>query len=359
MSKGISIFLGMQYSLKENLEFMNFAKEKGFNNIFTSLHIPEANYNDIVDEFKILVTEAKKLNMNIIADISPKGFEFLNISLNDLNAVKDLGVDVLRIDFGFTAEEISQFTKNPHGIKIEINGSTLTERFLKEFEKYNPNHKNIQACHNYYPRLNTGISIKSFLKKNEMMKRYGIKISAFIPSLINKRGPIYEGLPTLEIHRNIKPELSAKHLFTLGVDNVFFGDSIPAKEELEAVGNLKEDVLELKIKTLVEGDFEKKILFRDFYTNRSDSAEDTIRASESRISIGDSIIKPTNTIDRKKGFITLDNEGYLRYMGELQICKKELPRDERVNVIAVVEEEELFLLDYIEDEIRFKFKEIF
>ena len=52
----------------------------------------------------------------------------------------------------------------------------------------------------------------------------------------------------------------------------------------------------------------------------------------------------------------MDNEGYLRYMGELQICRRDLQEDIRVNVIGMVIEEELFLLDYIKDESKFRFK---
>ncbi len=31
-----------------------------------------------------------------------------------------------------------------------------------------------------------------------MLKEIGVEISAFVPSLVGKRGPIYEGLPTIE-----------------------------------------------------------------------------------------------------------------------------------------------------------------
>ncbi|WP_133628934.1 DUF871 domain-containing protein [Fonticella tunisiensis] len=356
MGKGISVFLGMKYSLEENLEYVKFAHKNGFDRVFTSLHIPEADYKKIIEDFKTLVETVKQLNMSMIADISPKGFEYLNLSLKDLKSIKNMGIDVIRVDFGFTPEEIAEFTRNPYGLRIEINGSTVTEGFFKEFAKFNPDFNNVQACHNYYPRLNTGISIKSLLRKNEIMKRYNIEISAFIPSLTNKRGPIYEGLPTLEIHRKMNPEVAAKHLYALGIDSVFFGDSIPSREEVESVGSLREDVIEFRVRLLGNSEVEKLLLLRDYYTNRSDGAEDVIRAAESRMYIKGNVIKPFNTIDRKKGDVTVDNEGYLRYMGELQICKKNLPADSRVNVVASIVEDELFLLDYIDEETKFKFK---
>lgn len=97
----------------------------------------------------------------------------------------------------------------------------MTKDFLNKLNKYNVNYKNVQACHNYYPRKDTGISESLFLKKNSMLKEIGVEISAFVPSLVGKRGPIYEGLPTIEKHRLMNPYLSTKHLFAMGVDNVF------------------------------------------------------------------------------------------------------------------------------------------
>ncbi|MCS4474151.1 MupG family TIM beta-alpha barrel fold protein [Clostridium botulinum] len=211
----------MDNSIDEILELIKIAKNNGYDRIFTSLHIPEANYNVIVEEFKLVLDMAKKMNMKIIADISPKGFEYLQIKDMDLNKIKNIGIDVLRLDFGFTEEQIAKFTNNNLGINIELNASTMTKDFLNKLNKYNVNYKNVQACHNYYPRKDTGISESLFLKKNSMLKEIGVEISAFVPSLVGKRGPIYEGLPTIEKHRLMNPYLSTKHLFAMGVDNVF------------------------------------------------------------------------------------------------------------------------------------------
>ncbi|MDU4598267.1 MAG: MupG family TIM beta-alpha barrel fold protein [Clostridium sporogenes] len=309
MGKGISVFLGMDNSMNEILELIKIAKNNGYDRIFTSLHIPEANHEIIVESFKQILDIAKKINMKIIADVSPKGFEYLGIKDMYLSKIKEMGIDVLRLDFGFTNEQIAELTNNNLGIKIELNASTVTKDLFNKLNKYNVNYKNIQACHNYYPRKDTGISESLFLKKNAMLKELGIEISAFIPSLVGKRGPIYEGLPTIEKHRVMKPHLSAKHLFAMGINNVFFGDSMPSKEEITEVGMVKEDIIE-----------------------------------------------PFNTIERELGDVTLDNKGYLRYMGELEIVLKDLEKDDRVNIIAKVKKDELFLLKYINEGRKFRFK---
>ncbi|MDF2881486.1 MAG: outer surface protein [Clostridiaceae bacterium] len=355
MSKGISVYLGMNYSIEENIRYIKRAKEYGFDNIFTSLHIPEANYSEIIEDFKKIVALAKALDLKIIADISPRAFGYLGADIKDLSVLKDMNIYGIRVDFGFSPKEIAEFTNNKYGLKIEINASTVTERFLNEFDKYNPNYKMLQACHNYYPRLNTGISVETLLKKNNMLKQYEIKLSAFIPSQSGRRGPIFEGLPTLEAHRNMKSEICAKHLFALGLDNVIFGDSIPSDEELVSVGNIEEDIIEFNIKELNCSEIENEILFKSTHENRPDSAEDVIRSTLSRETLNGRKVEPKNNIKRIKGSITIDNEKYMRYCGELQICKKDLPADSRVNVVGVISKEELFLIDFIKEETKFKF----
>ena len=64
-------------------------------------------------------------------------------------------------------------------------------------------------------------------------------------------------------------------------------------------------------------------------------------------------IASENTISRPRGAITIDNESYHRYQGELQILKKPLPPDRRVNVIALLDNMEQRLIEYILPETKF------
>ena len=56
---------------------------------------------------------------------------------------------------------------------------------------------------------------------------------------------------------------------------------------------------------------------------------------------------PVNTTNRGIGSITMNNNGYGRYRGEVQITLCDLPADERVNVIGQVVEEDWLLLSYL------------
>ena len=65
-------------------------------------------------------------------------------------------------------------------------------------------------------------------------------------------------------------------------------------------------------------------------------------------------IQPENCVERKKGSICISNSKYLRYEGEVEIARQDLPRDERVNAIGHVDLEDLKYLPYIKNEIGIK-----
>lgn len=356
MTKGISVYVGENYTMEENRRYIHHAREKGFSDIFAPLHITEADDARIIEEFKTMLDFAGSYGMRVIADISPGTFTYLGWDVRNLKPLKDLGLYGVKVDSGFTAEEIAEFTKNPYGLKIEINASTVTEKFFSDFElKGKPDYNNIQARHNYYPRRNTGISRAIFEHRNRLLRQHGIhSIAAFIPSLDNQQGPIFEGRPTLEVHREMEPQVAAKHLYALGIDNVVFGDSIPSEEEIRSVGGLDEKLMELRMNVYEPNETERSILFQVNHSSRPDWAEDVVRSASS-VELGDvELMQPHDTIERKIGYVTVDNKAYLHYCGELQICKRDLPQDDRVNVVGRIIDEEIFLLDYLKGDSQFQ-----
>jgi hypothetical protein len=82
-----------------------------------------------------------------------------------------------------------------------------------------------------------------------------------------------------------------------------------------------------------------------------------IRVAESReysISSGRTV-KPENSVVRRRGTITMDNEDYLRYAGEVMIMRADHPQDPRVNVIGRIQKEYVPLLDLIKRGAKFTF----
>ncbi|MGL6063627.1 MAG: DUF871 domain-containing protein [Fusobacteriaceae bacterium] len=354
MSFGFSIYFGLDNTKDENIKLLKDAHMLGFTRIFTSLHIPEVNYKILKNEVKEFFQLAKEMNMDIISDMSPNTFKFLDLEDMDLKGLKDLGVKTIRIDFGYSEEEISAMSKNEYGIKIQLNASTVTKYFFEKLDKLSPNYEKIDALHNFYPRINTGISEECMVSKNILLKDRKIKIYAFVQSNHRKRSPIKEGLPTLEDHRGIEVKKAANHLFAIGNNGVFIGDSLPSEEELIGLSSLNPDSVELRlaIKTVdkISIDLLKKV-----HSSRTDSSRDAIRASESRIILGGNLIKPENTVEKKYGDVTIDNENYNRYMGELQILLTDLKEDERTNVVASILQEDIYLLKYMEEGKKFHF----
>lgn len=355
--KGVSVYVGLDHTPEANRDFLRLARRYGYNRIFTSLHIPEADSSAIARQFRGLLAEASELGFQITADISPRTFNLLGLNTVDLTGFRELGITALRLDFGFGPDEITRFTR-ASGLEIEINASTLTAKLLHAIRKAGADLSRLRACHNYYPRPETGLSFALFAERSAMLRDYSIPVTAFIPSLRNPRGPIYAGLPTLESHRGLGPVQAAKELMACRlVDGIIFGDSLAAEEELAAVAALDPFCLELQV--TVSPDLsaaERAILFAHRHTNRTDPGAYAIRSQESR-TLCDTVITPRNLQCRERGSVTIDNESYRRYMGELQVIVTPLPGDEKTNVVAQIIPEELFLLNYIGPGDSFRFKE--
>lgn len=346
IEKGISLYAGMGYSPEQCFEYMDKARQAGFSRLFTSLHIPEADEVSLLAEFRLIAGEAGRLGFGITADISPRTFRLLGASLEHLAPVRELGIDVIRLDFGFDAAAVAVWTKNS-GLAVELNASTMDEKLWKAILAAGADQTKLRACHNFYPRPDTGLGWGLFARRSWLFQRYDIPLAAFIPSLVNPRGPIYAGLPTLERHRALGSVVAAKELIYSGlVDCILFGDPLAADSELAAVGRIDPDCVELEV-VPVDGltAVERDILFAE-HINRLDPGESVIRSSESR-SLAKEPVPPRPPQAREPGCVTIDNERYRRYMGELQIVTQPLPADARVNVAAHVAPSELDLLDYV------------
>lgn len=357
MSFGFSVYFGLDNSMDENIGLLKSAHELGFSRIFTSLHIPEADYEVLKVEVKEFFRVAKEFDMDVISDISPNTFKFLELDNMDLRGLRDLGVKTIRIDFGYGEEDIAFMTRNEYGIKVQLNASTITRDFFDKLDKFNPNYDNVDALHNFYPRVGTGISEECMIDKNEILRERGITPCAFVSSNNRRRSPLKDGLPTLEDHRGMDVREAGNHLFALGNESVFIGDSLPSDKELVDLSSLNKEAVELRIKV----ETSDKVCLRlldNVYTSRTDEARDAIRASESRLMLDGDVIESDNTMIRKYGDVTIDNKDYLRYMGELQIIKNEQEKDSRVNKVAYILQDDLYLLKYIRDGKKFYFRKV-
>lgn len=341
---GISIFPGMDMGIEENLKYMKRAKENGIDVVFTSMHIPEVDEDRVLFEFEKILKQTNKLNMKLIVDISNKYI--------DKHVWDNYNVFALRLDFGFSDEDIVRLSKK---YPIQLNASTISKEWMENLMEMGLDSSKITVCHNYYPRKDTGISIDLLKRRNKYYKSLGMEIMGFISSNFKKRGPIYEGLPTVEAHRELHPIVGAQELLREGCDFVIVGDFMASKEELFLLGRLDRDSYLLPVKKYKMTPQEEKT-FNILHRNRMDPGEFLIRCEKSREVLKEPV-KKGNIIARKAGSVTIDNIGYKRYSGELQICKKNFACDDRINVVAQILDEGR-LVQRIEEGDKFRFCEI-
>ena len=345
MQTGISIYPGLDNSFEENLQLIEQAAREGITRLFTSFHIPETNVSKFKAEIGALLQFARDRQMEIISDVSPATLDLLGMDRLRLSSLQLLGIRTLRLDYGYSIEEIARLSRNTQHIRIQLNASTVTARILNELLQQKANWENIDALHNFYPREGTGISEETIVRKTAMLHKAGISVGAFVPSQGRRRAPLHAGLPTLEMHRDLNLSLAARHLASIGIDSIFIGDSLPLPEELKTLSQIQENQITLRAK-LLSKDPQQIALLQHTFTSRIDEARDAVRTQESR-SLLQGIILPENTKVRPYGAVTIDNKDYLRYMGELQIIKRPQPADPRINIAAQILSEEAFLINYI------------
>ena len=306
--------------------------------VFISMHIAEEMDEHYLDDIRDMTGYIRDIGFRIICDVSRHTFDFLDYdSLAELR--NDLGIDMLRIDYGFSIEEINLMLEQ---MPLCLNASTVS---AEELESLNGSDNEVLFMHNFYPHTDTGLDRNSYLKINSMIESYGYKTISFISSDINLRGPVYDGLVTLEKHRFKSPYFQAlDYYLNYGQEIVFVGDSILSDESnekiLDFIGN---GVIELPVSVEEEYNY----ICDRIFTIRRDSPEGLKRLQESReYSRAGQAVKPCNTVARTAGSITVDNELYKRYSGEVMICKEDYRPDRRVNVAGrLCDPEMLELLD--------------
>lgn len=351
---GVSVYLSQD--IKEIKEYLEKMASMGVKTVFTSMHILEEDTNQVIKKIEQLSKIAIENNLDLTVDISNNTLEKYEMNLDQMiHFFKRLKIINLRADYGFSLEELSKISKN---FSLVLNASTINNGYCDELEKAGVDLSVITACHNFYPRPETGLSEDFLDEKTQFLKSKGFKVQAFIPGDKDLRGPIYEGLPTLEKHRKKNPLYSYIHLKEkFAIDEIIIGDLSVKEATLSRIMYYeKENTIILRVENIypkIRNDL-LEVLKSD-HINREDFSPLVVRSTKSRLSIKNPI-EEENTIERKKGSITFDNKNYLRYNGELQIALFDLPADNRVNVVANIVEEDLDLLNFLKNPLKFKFK---
>lgn len=321
---GASLYVGLkEYPIEKNLEYLKLLKEEGVDLVFISAHIPEMSPS-FKEELVIICNKALELGVKVSLDVAKPIMKSLNLPK----------VYALRLDYGFSLDEIVEMYDkqiNENGPVVELNASTIDYNDLLYLQAKGVNLSKIRISHNFYPKKWTGLSADDVIKKNEFFHKLGMNVMIYIPSSNQHRPPMYEGLPTVELHRELNIYGILSTMRYLGADEVFFGDAYASCEELRIAKKFNYDEAIIPIIVDSRISLEEKELLTRKHINRRDANEYFVRSS-TRVKSGE--VLPLNTSIRRLYDVTIDNVKFGRYQGEVCIMKKELPADERVNVVA-------------------------
>ena len=303
------------------------------------MHISEEFDDDYCRKAEKICHTLTEQGFQLIADVSVKTLQ--QFGCEDLvELAKKLRLWALRIDYGFSKEEIMAMAKK---MPVVVNASTTTP---EDAQAIAAGGCRVFAMHNFYPRPETGLDEEYLLESTRALQEAGLEVLAFIPGDTQRRGPLFEGLPTLEAHRNVLPSAAFVDLVQrFGVDGVFLADPGISAAEAQRIARYRETEI-ISVPAKLEESYAH--LYDRVFTCRVDSPKWLVRFAESRIySCQGQIVEAKNCAPRHRGAITIDNCGYGRYSGEVMMIRQDLPADPRVNVIGFVPENAHLLMDNI------------
>ncbi|QIW62484.1 DUF871 domain-containing protein [Mycoplasmopsis gallinacea] len=356
---GVSIYPEKQ-DKKEILDYLEKAANYGFKRVFSCLLSVNGAKEEVVKSFKEINDFATSKGMEVILDVNPRVFDKLGVSYDNLALFKQMGATGIRLDLGFDGKKEAAMTYNKENLKIEINISN-DNSYLENILAYLPNLDNLIASHNFYPQKYTGLSFEFFERITKKFKAHNIRTAAFVSSQNATVGPweLSHGLCSLELLRGKNVASQAKFLMNLGyIDDIIIGDSFASEKELKELSELQKGIVNFKVHLNESNlEIENIILLENEHFRRGDTNDYSIRSTQSRVKYKEAEIKQ-NTEQKvlKKGDVVICNKNYKQYKGELQIILKD---QENVllgkNVVARIDENDLFLIDHIKPFGRFTF----
>lgn len=341
MQTGISLYMGDDAAYND--EQIERARRAGVRYAFTSLQIPEEQGTAYRTEAQHLLAHCHDAGIELMVDVSPATLD--NLGCSRLEDLRELGVTMVRLDFGFDAAQTVELSRT---FRIVFNASTVSTDDIRAWRAAGADFSRFAACHNFYPKRFTGLSLEAVRRINARLSVLGFTTMAFIPGDERQRGPLFEGLPTVEEHRR-EPDRIAEHALELraaSTDIVLVGDPGLSQEGWTTWAGLSHDAVPLHV-TLDEPFAE---LYGQTHHDRPDSSAWVFRSVESRGACKmDRVPMPRDAepAQRAAGCIAVANERYGRYAGELEIARVDLPADDRQTVAGAVCAEDLPLLPHL------------
>lgn len=343
-------------------QYLTLAEKYGFQEVFSSIHIPELPLPAQIASVRSLSAMAHKHGMDLCVDI---GGAYISEILKDrkaLAAVKNCRIDTIRLDYGYKRDQIKQLYK-----KLDVKGFVLNasiysyEEAEKEIQFLQSLSKDIviRGCHNYYPLPETGLDASFAMQQDEVFKKWNIPVIYCIPSMTNPRLPMHAGLPTIEKHRYAGVSAVMLDLIhNFHCEAVMFADEFFNESEFaEAERILEKKTIAIPVLLNKASEEEREIILKK-HVFRYDSNDSILRSQSSRemASFAKSVI-PCSCTRRHIGDIIILNRNAKRYSGEMQVAEKEMPRSTMANVIGRIDHHSMELLSYCRYGYTYDFKE--
>lgn len=329
-------------------DYIVLAKRYDFDEIFTSIHLPEHSLSYQLDAFGIIAEQCRNHGLELTADV---GGKYIDQMLSDeelLGKLRKIPFAFIRLDYGFDISQVRRLYEELEIKGFVINASIYSQKEVDELiKKLRDINRDIElrACHNFYVREESGLNESFAYRQSSYFDEYDIPVYYCIPSYCNPRGPLHKGLCTIENHRfrglrDILVDLYVKYdmkAFMLGDEWLDEKQLQVIKRTMEVLREPLSETVKIPVSFLEGANTQERQAVLKKHVFRYDSPADCLRSQSSRqMAEFASEFRKNNTIERKAGSITIDNESYKRYSGEVQVILNDLKEDERVNVVARV-----------------------
>ena len=312
MKTGISIYLSSP--LQDIERTIERGAAAGARYAFTSLHIPEDGGAAYADKVRHVLSLLSARGIALIADVGPRTCDLLG--LERIEDLRDLGLEYLRLDYGFSAQRVAELS----GVfRIVVNASTVSSDEIASWREAGADVTRFAACHNFYPKPYTGLALEDIARTNLRLAALGFEIMAFVPGDANVRGPVFEGLPTVEAQRGRASKVALNMLelaHGADCDIVLVGDPDLSDAGWAQFAQVSAGYVDLQCELEPGYAYVRGQIHHD----RPDSSVLIFRSQESRTKLKPDSV-PTDAgagLPRKAGSIAVSNSGYGRYEGELE-----------------------------------------
>ena len=102
--------------------------------------------------------------------------------------------------------------------------------------------ENMCFCSNFFPQRHTGMGLQRYIELTSRYKKAGFRVASFVSSnQPNTFGPwpVFDGLPTIEMHRDLPVDLQVRHLAAMNYcQDILIGNAYASDEELKKLASL-------------------------------------------------------------------------------------------------------------------------